>query len=228
MQDFFPSTLYNCCFPPSKIQDWFSHHNHGWHYKKGCATYKSESHFIQNIVEEISNANWTQLYVAEYPVGINYHAKVIKSLLDIGLDEFCMVGIHGLPRVGKTTIVEVIYRENLGTNVGLITLQEQLLNEILRGGNWQVGNKFIGISLIEKRLHYKKVFLILDDVNDSTRIEIIARNLCGRAKDELEGELDMYNEIANEFRYKAKSTNYKKGWNIDYVVKPKVLTTEKV
>ena len=204
MQDFFPSTLYNCCLPPSKIQDWFSHHNHGWHYKKGCTTYKSESHFIQNIVEEISNANWTQLYVAEYPVGINYHAKVIKSLLDIGSDEFCMVGIHGLPRVGKTTIAKVVYRENLGTNAGLIILQEQLLNEILRGGNWQVGNKFIGISLIEKRLHCKRILIIVDDVFELIRIEIIAR----RAKEEWEGELDMYNEIPYEEIQKIFGVSY--------------------
>ncbi|XP_030967384.1 uncharacterized protein LOC115987912 isoform X2 [Quercus lobata] len=27
--DFHPSTLYNFCFPPSKIQDWFCHPNHG-------------------------------------------------------------------------------------------------------------------------------------------------------------------------------------------------------
>ncbi|XP_065631192.1 uncharacterized protein LOC136068235 isoform X1 [Quercus suber] len=27
--DLFPSTPYNCCFPPSKIQDWFSHQIHG-------------------------------------------------------------------------------------------------------------------------------------------------------------------------------------------------------
>ncbi|XP_050282592.1 uncharacterized protein LOC126723297 isoform X2 [Quercus robur] len=28
-EDFNPSTSYNCCFPPSKIQNWFSHQNHG-------------------------------------------------------------------------------------------------------------------------------------------------------------------------------------------------------
>ena len=29
LQDFHPSTLYNFCFPPSKIQEWFSHQSHG-------------------------------------------------------------------------------------------------------------------------------------------------------------------------------------------------------
>nr|XP_023899315.1 TMV resistance protein N-like [Quercus suber] len=166
----------------------------GWHYKKGCSTYKSESHFIQNIVEEISNAkfNWMPLYVAEYPVGINSRVEAIVSLLDIGSDEFCMVGIHGLPGVGKTTIAKAVYnkivkhfdgssflmnvRENLGTDAGIITLQEQLLHDILVDENWRVGNKFRGISLIEKRFHCKKVFLILDDVDNSTRIE----NLLGK------------------------------------------------
>ncbi|KAF3947498.1 hypothetical protein CMV_026376 [Castanea mollissima] len=58
----------------------------GWHYKKGNATCKSESQFIQYIVEEISNAksNRMSLYVAEYPVGINSRAEAIESLLDIG------------------------------------------------------------------------------------------------------------------------------------------------
>uniref|UniRef100_A0A7N2LBH6 TIR domain-containing protein n=1 Tax=Quercus lobata TaxID=97700 RepID=A0A7N2LBH6_QUELO len=138
----------------------------GWHYKKGCATYKSESDFIQNIVEEIANAkvNRTQLYVAEYPVGINSLVEAIESLLDIGLDEFCVVGIHGLPGVGKTTITKAVYniiancfdgscflenvRENLGTDAGIIKLQEQLLNDILGNGNWRVGSRFRGISLL--------------------------------------------------------------------------------
>ncbi|XP_050279855.1 disease resistance protein RUN1-like [Quercus robur] len=166
----------------------------GWHYKKGCSTYKSESHFIQNIVEEISIAilNLTPLYVAEYPVAINSRAEAIESLLDIGLDEFCMVGIHGLPGVGKTTIAKAVYnkiskhfdgssflmnvRENLGTDAGIITLQKQLLDDILVDATWRVSDKFRGISLIQNRLCCKKVFLILDDVDDSTRID----NLLGK------------------------------------------------
>ena len=125
-----------------------------------CAPYKSESDFIQNIVEEISNAklNWMPLYVAEYPVGINSRVEAIESLLDIGLDEVCVVGMYGLPGVGKTTIAKAIYnkiakhfdgssflmnvRENLGTDASIITLQEQLLNDILVDENSRVSNKF--------------------------------------------------------------------------------------
>ena len=76
-----------------------------------------------------------------------------------------MVGIHGHLGVGKTTISKTVYnkivkhfygssflenvREKLETNVDIITLQEQLLNNILGDGSWKVGNKSIGISLIE-------------------------------------------------------------------------------
>ena len=159
-----------------------------------CAGYKSESDFIQDIVEEISNAklNWMPLYVAKYPVGINSRAEAIMSLLDIGLGGVCIVGMYGLPGVGKTTIAKVVYnkiakhfdgssflenvRENLGTNAGIIKLQKQLLNDILGDGKWKVGNSSKGFSLIEERLCCKKVFLILDDVDDSTPIE----NLVGK------------------------------------------------
>ncbi|XP_075659263.1 disease resistance protein RUN1-like [Castanea sativa] len=65
---------------------------------------------------------------------------------------------------------------DLGTDAGIIKLQEQLLNDILGNGNWRVGGRFRGISLVKEILCRKKLFLILDDVDDSTRIE----NLLGK------------------------------------------------
>ena len=96
-----------------------------------CSTYKSESHFIQNIVEEISNAklNWMPLYVAEYLVGINSCVEAIESLLDIGLDEFCMVGIHGLPGVGKTTIAKAVYNK-ISKQIGRASCRERVSSPV--------------------------------------------------------------------------------------------------
>ena len=42
---------------------------------------------------------------------------------------------------------------------------------ILGNANWRVGSKFRGIILANERLCRKRLSLILDDVDDSTRIE---------------------------------------------------------
>ena len=52
-----------------------------------------ESHFIQDIVKEVSNArfNCSPLFVTRYPVGINSRVKAM--LLDIESNDVHMVGI---------------------------------------------------------------------------------------------------------------------------------------
>ena len=113
-------------------------------------------------------------------------------LLNIEANDVRMVGIHGLPGVGKTTIAKAIYnrivdyfdgssflenvREKLVTNDGIIQLQEQLLSEILGDRHMKVGSISRGINLIKERLSCKKVLLILDDVNKWRKIE----NLLGK------------------------------------------------
>ena len=146
-----------------------------------------ESHFIQDIVKEVSNArfNCSPLFVARYPVGINDRVKAM--LLDIELNDIHMVGIYGPSGIGKSTITKAIfnriydrfegcsYLENVSeksmTNDGIIKLQESLLLEILGDRNLKVDNKYRGINVIKKRLCCKRILLVIDDVNNLEQIE---------------------------------------------------------
>ena len=69
----------------------------------------SESRFIQRVIKTISDMklNGSRLYVAKFPVGLNSHAKEIKSLLES--NDVRIVAIHGLGGMGKTTIAKAVY-----------------------------------------------------------------------------------------------------------------------
>ena len=153
-----------------------------------------EYKFIQQIIEDIlyTKLNGIQLFVANYPVGVNSRAKAIESLLDIKVNDVRMVGILGLGGIGKTTIAKAIYnriaehfegscflenvRENSGTNNGIMQLQENLLFNILRAKHLKVESVAHGTNMIRERLQRKRVLLILDDVDKSKQIENLFGN----------------------------------------------------
>ncbi|KAF3945972.1 hypothetical protein CMV_027707 [Castanea mollissima] len=149
----------------------------------------NEAKFIQTIVEDIPRTilKCTPVFVGERLVGVKRRAKAIESLLNIELNEFRMVVIHGLPGIGKTTIAKAVYnriakhfdgcsflknvRETSKTEDGIIKLQGQLLKEILGDENLKIHSTSKGINLIKNGLRCKKVLLILDDVDTLERIE---------------------------------------------------------
>ena len=134
-----------------------------------------------------------ELFVAEYPVGIDNRLKdIINRCLDIHSNSCCIVGIYGLPGVGKTTIAKAIFntihynfdgstflenvRERSKTNDGILQLQEKLCYEISGNRNLKVGSTSRGINVRIKRLHRKKILVVLDDVEKWDEINKLLEN----------------------------------------------------
>ncbi|XP_056158534.1 disease resistance protein Roq1-like isoform X1 [Syzygium oleosum] len=160
----------------------------GWHLKDG-----DESELIQEIVEKISTyLARTPLHVAKHPVGIDSRVVKLKSMLNLESDDgVLMVGLWGQGGIGKTSLAKALYnamfrqfegscflanvRETSKGSGGLVTLQEILLNDILSPQQrLVVSNVDGGIHLIKRRLGRKKVFLILDDVDDRCQLNTLA------------------------------------------------------
>ncbi|XP_042960478.1 disease resistance protein RUN1-like [Carya illinoinensis] len=104
-----------------------------------------------------------------------------------------MVGIFGVGGIGKTTITKVVYniisskfegscflkniRETSKSEYGLVQLQETLLSNILGASSvCNIGHVDRGINVIKNKLHYKRVLLILDDVDDWEQLKALAGN----------------------------------------------------
>ncbi|XVE81456.1 hypothetical protein DITRI_Ditri15bG0065400 [Diplodiscus trichospermus] len=150
-----------------------------------------ESQFIQDIVKQVQNKLYhTTLYVPPYLVGIDSLVRRINWWLEegesdkVGIATICVIG-----RIGKTTITKVIYNQNIQKfegysfldNVretsdkcdGLVRLQRQLISDIIKGKAQKIYNADDGVNKIKKVVCYRRVLLVLDDVDDLEKVNKI-------------------------------------------------------
>ncbi|XP_075638168.1 TMV resistance protein N-like [Castanea sativa] len=157
----------------------------GFVYTDRCDAFE----LIRRVIKEILSfkLKCMPLFVAKFPVGIDFKVKAIESILDIESDDVRTLVIYGIGGVGKTTISKAVYnkivihfegscflenvREISHTYNGIIRLQETLLSLINRSENFKVESITEGINLIKEKLHSKKVLLILDDVDETKLVE---------------------------------------------------------
>ncbi|KAJ9172955.1 hypothetical protein P3X46_016140 [Hevea brasiliensis] len=123
-----------------------------------------------------------------YLVGMDLRLEELSSYMGIGSDDVRFVGIYGMGGIGKTTIAKAYYnwmscqfegraflanvRENCSKG-GLLSLQEQLLSEILEK-NVKIWNMYKGMDMIKSRLRFKRVLIVIDDVNQLNQLQELA------------------------------------------------------
>ncbi|XP_040998079.1 disease resistance protein RUN1-like [Juglans microcarpa x Juglans regia] len=155
-----------------------------------------EYEFMHKIIEWVDSkiVKYTyELDIAEYPIGLESRLKDLNTKLEIGRNDITlMIGIYGIGGIGKTTLAKAVFnsighqfearcflanvREKSSQNDGLVTLQKQLLYELLGNfGSLNIGG-IGGTNVIKHRLCSKRVLIILDDVSESCQLQKLAGN----------------------------------------------------
>ncbi|GKU96951.1 hypothetical protein SLEP1_g10132 [Rubroshorea leprosula] len=151
-----------------------------------------ESELIKRIIEEM----WGKLHPAylsdvDKLFGIASREEELISLLRLDFKDVRFIGIYGMLGIGKTTIAKVIRNRifplfegnSLLEDVclaskqgdGLVDLQKRLLHDILRVRDLYVSNIDDGINKIKRRLQYKRVLVILDNVDHLDQLAALAK-----------------------------------------------------
>jgi len=142
---------------------------------------RHEAKFIKEIIKDVLNKlDPKYLYVPEDLIGMHRLARNIFDFLSTATDDVRIVGIHGMPGIGKTTIAQVVFNQLCNgfegscflSNIneaskqfnGLALLQEQLLYDILKQDVANINCVDRGKVLIKERLCCKRVLVVADDV----------------------------------------------------------------
>ncbi|KAK9069827.1 hypothetical protein SSX86_010223 [Deinandra increscens subsp. villosa] len=154
-----------------------------------------EAKVIKLIVERISlELRPINVNLDDKLVGMETRLQGIQMLLDISSNDVRMIGIKGMGGAGKTTIaratfdrlsihfeaksfvenVREVSKESLS---GLMSLQRNILSDLLNGQGMNIRSIHDGTSMMKTKLCGRKVLLVLDDVDHKDQLEALAGDL---------------------------------------------------
>ncbi|XP_070681299.1 disease resistance protein RUN1-like [Malus domestica] len=154
--------------------------------------YGYESKFIKDIVKVIRDKlSRTHLSVESKLVGIHSQVDHINLWLQDPSHDVGILVVYGLPGIGKTTIAKCVYNSNFesfeGSSYvesiretashpdGLVQIQKQILYDILNGKKEKIHNASEGIIKIGRAISFRRVLLVLDDVDHVDQLDAVLR-----------------------------------------------------